>query len=238
MPSWGPDDIDSLDIKPLIAPDGSVSNSHQHDDGKPQCPPLELCPSSQAAALQEDCPFVGKSRLSTSCGASNGPSTSESKTNGPHSFSVSPSPTEQLTEQQRLTGTSATISVLPQRPTRPRSGTPPTATVLPNHVMKTESTTGSTICAQRLPVPAIAPPNSCSSPELSSTLSRKHTQMLTGPLLSQHDSRPMGSPLSGTRALTPPQAVSVDLTSAAPGASRLCAAAPTAGMSQYALTLL
>ncbi|XP_073472901.1 PHD finger protein 12 [Aquarana catesbeiana] len=229
MTSWGPDDIDSLDIKPLIAPDGSVSNSHQHDDGKPQCPSsLELCPSSQATALQEDCAFVGKLCSSTSCGASNGPSTSESKTNGPHTFSVSPSPTEQLTEHQRLTGTSATISVLPQRPTRPRSGTPPTATVLPNHVMKTESTTGSTICAQRLPVPAITPPNSCSSPELSSTLSRKHTQMQPGPLLSQHDSRPMGSPLSGTRALTPPQAVSVDLTSAAPGASRLCAAAPTA----------
>lgn len=229
MPSWGSDDIDSLDIKPVIAPDGSVSNSHQHDDGKAQCPSLELCPSSQATTLQEDCAFAGKSRLSTSCGASNGPSAAESsKSNGPHPLSISPSPTEQLIEHQRLTGIS-NISVLPQRPTRPRSGTPPTATVLPNHVMKTESTMASALCAQRLPVPT-ATPNSCVGPDLSITLSRKPVQ--PGPL-SQHDSRPVGSPLSGTRALTPPQAVSIDLTSAAPGASRLGAAAPTAGELVY-----
>ncbi|KAM5179515.1 PHD finger protein 12 isoform 2-T2 [Mantella aurantiaca] len=203
------------------------TEQQEHDDGKPQCPSsLELCPSSQATVLQED--FVGKSRLSTSCGASNGPSTSESKSNGPHTFSVSPNPTEQLTEHQRLTGTSSTVSVLPQRPMRPRSGTPPTATVLPNHVMKTESTMASALCAQRLPVPVITPPNPCASPELSSTLSRKHTQIQPGLLLSQHDNRPVGSPLSGTRALTPPQALSIDLSSAAPGASKLCAAAPTA----------
>ncbi|XP_068126237.1 PHD finger protein 12 isoform X1 [Hyperolius riggenbachi] len=230
MPSWGSDDVDSLDIKPVIAPDGSVSNSHQHADGKPQVPSsLGLCPSSQTTALQEDCTFVGKPRHSASCGTSNGPSTSESKSNGPHALSDSPSPTEQLTEHQRLTVTTTAVSVLPQRPPRPRSGTPPTATVLPNHVLKLDGTAGSAHCAQRLPIPSVTPPNSCSSPELSSsTLSRKPSQLPSGSLPSQHDTRPVGSPLSGTRALTPPQAVGVVLTSAAPGASRLCAAAPPA----------
>ncbi|XP_068126238.1 PHD finger protein 12 isoform X2 [Hyperolius riggenbachi] len=116
-----------------------------------------------------------------------------------------------------------------ERPPRPRSGTPPTATVLPNHVLKLDGTAGSAHCAQRLPIPSVTPPNSCSSPELSSsTLSRKPSQLPSGSLPSQHDTRPVGSPLSGTRALTPPQAVGVVLTSAAPGASRLCAAAPPA----------
>lgn len=224
MPSWGSDDVDSLDVKPVIAPDGSVSNSHQHADGKPQYPSsLGLIP--EPTALQEDSAFSGKPRLSAPCGTSNGPSASESKSNGPHNFSMSPGPTEQLTEHQRLTGSNVPIAALPQRPARPRSGTPPAATVLLNHVGKTESTAPSTLCAQRLPGPQLT----CPGQELSSTLSRKPPPIQPGTLVSQHDARSVGSPLSGTRALTPPQAVGVDLTSAAPGASRLCAAAPLAG---------
>ncbi|XP_063811976.1 PHD finger protein 12 isoform X3 [Pseudophryne corroboree] len=223
LPSWGSDDVDLLDVKPVIAPDGSISNSHQHADGKPQLP-SSLCPSSQSTTLEEDATYLVKPRLLANSGTSNGPAVSESKSNGPHTYNASPSPMEQLIDHQRLTGASTGISVLSQRQARPRSGTPPTATVLPNHVLKTESTAGTTLCTQRLPVPVVTPV-SCTSPEISSTLLRKHTQTQPGPLLSQQDSRHMGSPLSGTRALTPPQAVG-DLASAAPGASKLCAAAP------------
>ncbi|XP_075445350.1 PHD finger protein 12 isoform X3 [Ascaphus truei] len=226
--SWGSDDADTLDVKPIIAPDGSVSNSHQHTDGKPQLPTsIGLCPAGQTTSLQEDICVV-KPPLLTTCGTSNGPATPESKSNGPHTYSVSPEPTEQLTDLQRLTGPSTAVSVLSQRTARPRPGTPPTASALPNHMVKTETTAGPSPCAQRLLVPALAPPSSCVSPEATSTLSRKHAQTQLGPPLSLHDSRPMGSPLSGTRALTPPQALGDGLTSAAPGASRLCAAAAPA----------
>ncbi|KAM8976608.1 PHD finger protein 12 [Pelodytes ibericus] len=228
-PSWGPDDVETLDVKPVIAPDGSVSNSHQHNDGKPQFPaPLGLCPSSQSTSLPDDATYVFKSSLSATCGTSNGPAVPESKSNGPHTYSVSPNPTEQLTDPQRLPGQSTGGSELTQRQARPRPGTPPTATVLPNHLVKTENTLGSSLCTQRIPAPAVTPPSSCASPELTSTLLRKPTQTPAGPPLNQHDSKPVRSPLSGTRALTPPQAIGDILTSAASGASRLCAAAPPA----------
>lgn len=226
MPTWGSEDVDSLDVKPVISPDGSVSNSHQQADGKPPfSPSIGLCPSSQPTAL-EDATYVVKPHLSAGSGTSNGPAVSESKSNGPHTYNISPSPTEQLHDHQRLSGSSPVISVLSQRQTRPRSGTPPTTIVLPNHVVKTEGTTGPAHCTQRLPGPAPTPPNSCTSPELTSTLSWKHTQTQPAPPLGQPDSRAVGSPLSGTRALTPPQAAGGDLAPAAPGASRLCVAAP------------
>lgn len=231
MPTWGSEDVDSLDVKPVISPDGSVSNSHQQADGKPPfSPSIGLCPSSQPTAL-EDATYVVKPHLSAGSGTSNGPAVSESKSNGPHTYNISPSPTEQLHDHQRLSGSSPVISVLSQRQTRPRSGTPPTTIVLPNHVVKTEGTTGPAHCTQRLPGPAPTPPNSCTSPELTSTLSWKHTQTQPAPPLGQPDSRAVGSPLSGTRALTPPQAAGGDLAPAAPGASRLCVAAPPTGKS-------
>ncbi|KAM4796811.1 PHD finger protein 12 [Rhinophrynus dorsalis] len=238
-PSWGSDDPDTLDIKPVIEPDGSVSNSHQHADGKPQFPvSLGLYPTSQATSLQEDTTCIAKPRLSASCGTSNGSALPESKSNGPHGFSVSPEPMELLTDPQRLTGQNAGLTALSPRPTRPRPGTPPAATILPNHIVKTENAAGPSVCIQRLPVPAITPPSSCTSPEPSSTLLRKYAPIQPGPQINQHDSRPVGSPLSGTRALTPPQAVGDILTSAAPGASRLCAAAPTADGKVRPSTLL
>ncbi|KAE8622162.1 hypothetical protein XENTR_v10005123 [Xenopus tropicalis] len=223
-PSWTSDDTDSLDIKPVIAADGSVSNSHQHTEGKPQFPtPVGLHSASQTTSLQEDTAYVLKPCLTAACGTTNGPAVSESKANGPHVNSVSPEPMEQLMDPQRLTGQTAMLS---QRQARPRSGTPTASVPLPNHVVKTETTAGSTMCTQRLPVPAITPPSSCTSPEPSSTLSRKNAQTPLGASVNQHDSRPVSSPLSGTRALTPPQAVCDIVTSAASGASRLCAAAP------------
>ncbi|XP_053313032.1 PHD finger protein 12 [Spea bombifrons] len=238
-PSWISDDVNTLDVKPVIAPDGSVSNSHQHTDGKPLLSTsLELCHSSQSTSLQEETTYVGKPRLSTTSGTSNGPAATESKSNGPHAYSVSPNATEQLTDPQRLTGTGSVISVQTQRQARPRSGTPPTSSILPNHAVKTENTLGSTICTQRLPVPAVTPPSSCTSPDFSSTLLRKPAQAQFGPSLNQLDARPVGSPLSGTRALTPPQAVADIVTSAASCTSRLCAATPPADGKVRPSTLL
>ncbi|KAM4702390.1 PHD finger protein 12 [Discoglossus pictus] len=237
--SWGSDDADTLDVKPVIAPDGTVSNSHQHAEGKTQhLASLGRCSSGQTTLVPEDSSYVAKPRLLATCGASNGPATSDSKSNGPHAYSVSPGPTVQLTDPERLASPNTGISVLSQRQTRPRPGTPPTATVLPNHVVKTEHASGSLPCVQRLPAPALTPPSSCTSPDPSSTLSRKPAQIQLGPPLSLHDSRPVGSPLSGTRALTPPQAVGDSIASAAQGASRLCAVAPPADGKMRPTTLL
>ncbi|XP_063306048.1 PHD finger protein 12 [Pelobates fuscus] len=237
-PSWDTDDAETLDVKPVIAPDGSVSNSHQHTDGKAQFPTsLGMCPSSQAMSLQEDTTFVVKPCLSTTFGTLNGPAAPESKSNGPHAYGVSPNPTEQLTDPQKLTGPSTGVSVLTQRQARPRSGTPPSATVLPKHLMKADNTLGSSLCTPRVPVPAITPPSSCTSSELTSTLLRKPALTQPGPTFNQPDSKSVGSPLSGTRALTPPQAIDV-LTSAASGASRICAAAPPADGKVRPSTLL
>ncbi|CAH2220045.1 PHD finger 12 [Pelobates cultripes] len=237
-PSWDTDDTETLDVKPVIALDGSVSNSHQHTDGKAQFPAsLGMCPSSQAMSLQEDTTFVVKPCLSTTFGTSNGPAAPESKSNGPHAYGVSPNPTEQLTDPQKLTGPSTGVSVLTQRQARPRSGTPPSATVLPKHLMKADNTLGSSLCTPRVPVPAITPPSSCTSSELTSTLLRKPALTQPGLTFNQPDSKSVGSPLSGTRALTPPQAIDV-LTSAASGASRICAAAPPADGKVRPSTLL
>ncbi|OCT94026.1 hypothetical protein XELAEV_18011689mg [Xenopus laevis] len=237
-PPWNCDDSDSLDIKPVIAADGSVSNcQQQHSEGKPQFPTsVALHCASHTSSLQEDTAHVLKPCLTAACGTTNGPAVSESKSNGPHVINhVSPEPTEQLIDPQRLTGNTVVLS---QRPARPRPGIQSSALPLPNHIVKTESTTGSSVCTQRLPVPAITPSSSCTSPEPSSTLSRKTAQTPLGTSVNQHDSRPLSSPLSGTRALTPPQAVCDIVTSAAPGASRLCAAAPPTDGKVRSSTLL
>ncbi|KAG8450465.1 hypothetical protein GDO86_002936 [Hymenochirus boettgeri] len=219
-PSWVSGDTDTLDIKPVIAADGSVSNSHQQTDGKPQLPlSVGLHTTSQTTSSEEDTTFVLKPRLTAACGTANGPAVPESKSNGPHVNSVSPEPIEQL-DPQWLTGQST------MRQTRPRPGTPTAGTHLPNHVVKSETASSPSLCIQRLPVPSVTPPSSCTSPEPSSTLLRKNAQNLLGTSVNQQDSRPVGSPLSGTRALTPPQAVCDIVASAASGASRLCAAAP------------
>ncbi|XP_053562154.1 LOW QUALITY PROTEIN: PHD finger protein 12 [Bombina bombina] len=221
--SWSSDNAETLDMKPVITSDGTVTNSHPHTDG-PLSASLGRCQSGQTTSFHEDSSYVVKPRLLSNCGASNGPA--ESKLNGPHTYSISPEPAEQLTDSQRLTSPSPGISVMSQRQARPRPGTPPSSTLLPNHIVKTENSAGPLPCVQRLPVPAITPPSSCTSPEPSSTLSRKHAHLQLGPPLNMHDSRPVGSPLSGTRALTPPQALGDGMASAAPGASRLCAASP------------
>ncbi|NP_001080210.1 PHD finger protein 12 S homeolog [Xenopus laevis] len=217
-PSWTSDETDSLDIKPVITADGSVSNCQLHPEGKPQFPTrVGLHCAGHTSSLQEDTAHVmTKPCLTAACGTTNGPAASESKSNGPHVNSVCP----ELTDPQRLTGQTAVLSHWP------RPGTPTAAVPLPNHIVKSETSTGSSMCTQRLPIPAITPPSSCTSPEPSSTLSRKNAQTPLGTSVKQHDSRPVSSPLSGTRALTPPQAVCDILTCAAPGASRLCAAAP------------
>uniref|UniRef100_A0A8C5N306 PHD finger protein 12 n=1 Tax=Leptobrachium leishanense TaxID=445787 RepID=A0A8C5N306_9ANUR len=242
-PSWDAEDAETLDaetldVKPVIAPDGSVSNSHQHPDGKAQIPhSVGLCQSSQVTSLQEDAAFVVKPCLPVTGGTSNGPAAPDSKSNGPHAYSVSSSPTEQLTDPQRLPGPGSGVPILSQRQVRPRSSTPPNATVLPKHLMKPENTLAPSVCAPRVPVSASTIQSSCTSSEATSTLLRKSVQPQSVPPFSQHESKPAGSPLSGTRALTPPQAIEV-LTSAASGASRICAAAPPADNKVRSSTLL
>ncbi|NWI08510.1 PHF12 protein, partial [Crypturellus soui] len=138
----------------------------------------------------------------------------------------------QLTDPQRLIGSANTIPVLSHRQTWPRPLTPPATCGLVNHtigtVVKTENAAGPVSCAQRGSVPVTNLPtsisSSCASLETTSTLQRKNVQTQIGPPLTA-DLRPMGSPLTATRALTPPQATG-DGISALGSTNRFCSPAP------------
>ncbi|NWJ08878.1 PHF12 protein, partial [Crypturellus undulatus] len=138
----------------------------------------------------------------------------------------------QLTDSQRLIGSANTIPVLSHRQTWPRPLTPPATCGLVNHtigtMVKTENAAGPVSCAQRGSVPVTNMPtsisSSCASLETTSTLQRKNVQTQIGPPLTA-DLRPMGSPLTATRALTPPQATG-DGISALGSTNRFCSPAP------------
>ena len=193
---------------------------------------------SQQTLSQEDVncsSCLDKSKKVSSCGTSNGPTASDVKVNGPHFYGVSSEPSAQLTDSQRLIGAGNTIPVLSHRQTWPRPLTPPATCGLLNHtigtIVKTENVGGPVSCAQRGSVPVTSMPtsisSSCASLETTSTLQRKNVQTQIGPPLSA-DLRSMGSPLTATRALTPPQAAG-DGISAVGSANRFCSPAPPSG---------
>ncbi|NXA35269.1 PHF12 protein, partial [Eudromia elegans] len=138
----------------------------------------------------------------------------------------------QLTDSQRLIGSANTMPVLSHRQTWPRPLTPPATCGLLNHtigtIVKTENVAGPVSCAQRGSVPVTSMPtsiaSSCASLETTSTLQRKNVQTQIGPPLTA-DLRSMGSPLTATRALTPPQATG-DGISALGSTNRFCSPAP------------
>ncbi|KFQ38415.1 PHD finger protein 12, partial [Mesitornis unicolor] len=134
--------------------------------------------------------------------------------------------------QQTLIGSGNSVPVLSHRQTWPRPLTPPATCGLLNHtigtIVKTENVAGPVSCAQRGSVPVTSMPtsisSSCASLETTSTLQRKNVQTQIGPPLTA-DLRSMGSPLSATRALTPPQAAG-DGISAVGSTNRFCSPAP------------
>ncbi|XP_034608264.1 PHD finger protein 12 isoform X2 [Trachemys scripta elegans] len=249
MPSlWDSEQTEKADIKPVIVADGSITNPYQAAD-KALTPSLYSvsCTSgittqnslsssqSQQSLPQEDVncsSCMDKSKKVSSCGTSNGPTASEVKVNGPHLYGVSSEPSAHLTDSQRLIGPGNAIPGLSHRQTWARPLTPPAACGLLNHtvgtVVKTENIAGPVSCAQRGSVPVTSMPasipSSCSSLETTSTLQRKNVQTQIGPPLTA-ELRSIGSPLTATRALTPPQATG-DGISAIGSTHRFCSPAP------------
>uniref|UniRef100_A0A8V1ANB0 PHD finger protein 12 n=1 Tax=Gallus gallus TaxID=9031 RepID=A0A8V1ANB0_CHICK len=246
---WDSEQTEKADIKPVIVADGTLANPYQAADKAPtpSLYSMSSCTSgittqnslsssqSQQTLSQEDVncsSCLDKSKKVSSCGTSNGPTASDVKVNGPHFYGVSSEPSAQLTDSQRLIGAGNTIPVLSHRQTWPRPLTPPATCGLLNHtigtIVKTENVGGPVSCAQRGSVPVTSMPtsisSSCASLETTSTLQRKNVQTQIGPPLSA-DLRSMGSPLTATRALTPPQAAG-DGISAVGSANRFCSPAP------------
>nr|XP_048679693.1 PHD finger protein 12 isoform X2 [Caretta caretta] len=252
MPSlWDSEQTEKADIKPVIVADGSITNPYQAAD-KALTPSLYSvsCTSgittqnslsssqSQQALSQEDvnCSSCMDKSKKVSCGTSNGPTASDVKVNGPHLYGVSSEPSAHLTESQRLVGPGNTIPGLSHRQTWARPLTPPAACGLLNHavgtVVKTENIVGPVSCAQRGSAPVTSMPasipSSCASLETTSTLQRKNVQTQIGPPLTA-ELRSVGSPLTATRALTPPQATG-DGISAIGSTHRFCSPAPPSAM--------
>ncbi|XP_019332912.1 PHD finger protein 12 isoform X2 [Alligator mississippiensis] len=240
---WDSEQTEKADIKPVIVADGSITNPYQAADKAPTPSLYSMsCTSgittqnslsssqSQQTVPQEEIncsSCLDKPKKGSSCGTSNGPTASEVKVNGPHFYGVSSEPSAQLTDSQRLIGPGNTIPVMSSRQTWPRPLTPPAACGLLNHtagtVVKTENIAGPISCAQRgtLPVTSLPAslPSSCASLETTSTLQRKNVQTQIGPPLAA-ELRSAGSPLTATRALTPPQATGDGST------HRFCSPAP------------
>lgn len=243
---WDSEQTEKADIKPVIVADGSITNPYQAADKAPTPSLYSMsCTSgittqnslsssqSQQTVPQEEIncsSCLDKPKKGSSCGTSNGPTASEVKVNGPHFYGVSSEPSAQLTDSQRLIGPGNTIPVMSSRQTWPRPLTPPAACGLLNHtagtVVKTENIAGPISCAQRgtLPVTSLPAslPSSCASLETTSTLQRKNVQTQIGPPLAA-ELRSAGSPLTATRALTPPQATGDGST------HRFCSPAPPSG---------
>ncbi|NXG05977.1 PHF12 protein, partial [Sakesphorus luctuosus] len=194
---WDSEQTEKADIKPVIVADGSLANPYQAADKAPT-------PSLY----------------------------SMSSLNGPHFHGVSSESSAQLTDSQRLMGSGNTIPVLSHRQTWPRPLTPPASCGLLNHtigtIVKTENVAGPVSCAQRGSAPVASLPtsisSSCASLETTSTLQRKNVQTQIGPPLTA-ELRAGGSPLTATRALTPPQAAG-DGISAVGATNRFCSPAP------------
>lgn len=252
MPSlWDSEQTEKADIKPVIVADGSITGPYQAADKAPTPSLYSMsCTSgiatqnslsssqSQQSLPQDDVncsSCMDKSKKVSSCGTSNGPTASEVKVNGPHLYGVSSEPSAHLADPQRLIGPSNAMPGLSHRQTWPRPLTPPAAGGLLNHtvgtVVKTENVAGPISCAQRGSAPVTSMPasipSSCASLETTSTLQRKNVQTQIGPPLTA-ELRSVGSPLTATRALTPPQATG-DGISAIGSTHRFCSPAPPSG---------
>ncbi|NWY65258.1 PHF12 protein, partial [Erithacus rubecula] len=197
---WDSEQTEKADIKPVIVADGSLANPYQAADKAPT-------PS-----------LYSMSSCTSGITTQNSLSSSQSQ--------------QTLTDSQRLTASGNTIPVLSHRQTWPRPLTPPASCGLLNHtigtIVKTENVAGPVSCAQRGSAPVTSLPtsisSSCASLETTSTLQRKNVQTQVGPPLTA-ELRAGGSPLSATRALTPPQAAG-DGISAVGSTNRFCSPAP------------
>ncbi|NWX93190.1 PHF12 protein, partial [Nothoprocta pentlandii] len=202
---WDSEQTEKADIKPVIVADGSLANPYQAADKAPT-PSLYSMSSCTSGITTQNSLSSSQSQQTLS--------------------------QEDLTDSQRLVGSATTIPVLSHRQTWPRPLTPPATCGLLNHtisaIIKTENVAGPVSCAQRGSVPVTSMPtsisSSCASLETTSTLQRKNVQTQIGPPLTT-DLRSMGSPLTATRALTPPQATG-DGISALGSTNRFCSPAP------------
>ncbi|NXK92630.1 PHF12 protein, partial [Formicarius rufipectus] len=202
---WDSEQTEKADIKPVIVADGSLTNPYQAADKAPT-PSLYSMSSCTSGITTQNSLSSSQSQQTLS--------------------------QEDLTDSQRLTGSGNTIPVLSHRQTWPRPLTPPASCGLLNHtigtVVKTENVAGPVSCAQRGSAPVASLPtsisSSCASLETTSTLQRKNVQTQIGPPLTA-ELRAGGSPLTATRALTPPQAAG-DGISAVGSTNRFCSPAP------------
>ncbi|NWQ82960.1 PHF12 protein, partial [Columbina picui] len=205
---WDSEQTEKADIKPVIVADGSLTNPYQAADKAPT-PSLYSMSSCTSGITTQNSLSSSQSQQTLS--------------------------QEDLTDSQRLIGSGNTIPVLSHRQTWPRPLTPPATCGLLNHtigtIVKTENVAGPVSCAQRGSAPVTSIPtsisSSCANLETTSTLQRKNAQTQIGPPLSA-ELRSMGSPLTATRAVTPPQATA-DGISAVGSTNRFCSPAPPSG---------
>ncbi|NXU83890.1 PHF12 protein, partial [Xiphorhynchus elegans] len=202
---WDSEQTEKADIKPVIVADGSLANPYQAADKAPT-PSLYSMSSCTSGITTQNSLSSSQSQQTLS--------------------------QEDLTDSQRLVGSGNTIPGLSHRQTWPRPLTPPASCGLLNHTMgtivKTENVAGPVSCAQRGSAAVTSLPtsisSSCASLETTSTLQRKNVQTQIGPPLTA-ELRAGGSPLTATRALTPPQAAG-DGISAVGSTNRFCSPAP------------
>ncbi|XP_042298403.1 LOW QUALITY PROTEIN: PHD finger protein 12 [Sceloporus undulatus] len=239
-PPWDSEQAEKADVKPVIVADGSLASPYQPAD-KAGIPSLYLASCSPGIAatqnsLQEDTHYSSSCKDETKkaslCGTSNGPNAApDLKINGPHFYSDA---SAHLMESARLSGQSGSgaIPVLSHRQQPwPRPATPPVASGLLNHmagtVVKTENATGPISCTHRGSATGMPASLPCASLDgAASTLQRKNVQTQVGPLMAA-DLGTMESPLTATRALTPPQAAMGDGSISSIGAAHgFCSPAP------------
>ncbi|KAJ7309090.1 hypothetical protein JRQ81_008404 [Phrynocephalus forsythii] len=222
-PPWDPSEqAEKADVKPAVGTDAPSLYG-------PSCTPGGASQNSlQEGALYPAGP--DRSKKASPCGTANGPSptaATEVKINGPHFYRDA-----SLTDSARLSGPGGGFPGGSLRqPSWPQPSTPPAACRLLNHTagIKTESVADLVSCTHRGALTAMggaAPvPSSCAPLEAAGTLQRKN--LSAAPSLTA-DLRAMESPLTATRALTPPQATAVgDGISAVVGpAHGFCSPAP------------
>ncbi|KAM6464679.1 PHD finger protein 12 isoform 2-T2 [Liasis olivaceus] len=233
---WDSEQVEKVDVKPVLAADGSLASPYQAAD-KPNAPPN--CPASCTSglipqnSLQDETPYpscADRPKKTSPCGTSNGlSSTAEVKINGPSFYSDASTPAS-----PRLSGQGGAIPGLSHRQQPwPRPTTPPAACGLLNHVagavVKTENAAGPVSCPHKVAVPVTtllaSIPSSCFSLEAATAWQRKNTQAQIGPLLAT-DLGAADSPLTATWALTPPQAAVGEGGSAIAPTHGFCSSAP------------
>ncbi|XP_053130627.1 PHD finger protein 12 isoform X2 [Hemicordylus capensis] len=244
MPSlWDSEPVEKADAKPVIAADGCLSSPCQAAD-KGNVPPAYsapctpgIAPPNSLSSLPEDAHYplcTDRPKRASPCATANGPSAaaSEVKINGPHFYGGGDS-SAHLTDSPRLSAPGGVPPVFSHRQPWPRPTTPPVACSLLTHlagaVVKTENVSGPVSCPHRGSGPVASLPaslpSSCTGLEAGGTVQRKTAQMQLGPLLAA-DVGAMDSPLTASRALTPPQVAAGDGVSAIGAAPGFCSPAP------------